>query len=378
MLLCAAMLAAGAVAELVGPRQYTGGLPLLAAASLMAGALLSFRQALGFFVAACLLSLGIDLYVGRSTGTIIVGLSDIVIIGTMALVVNSLLHRQRQRLVRALSVAEAAQRAILPDPPDTVGPLRVAAGYAAAMAEARIGGDLYAVQRTPFGVRALIGDVRGKGLQAVGTVSVIIGAFREEAEHTAALVDLADRLDAALHRENEYRAAPSAPEQFTTALLAEFSADGSTVHLLNRGHPSPLLVHEGTVTRLDPGTRQLPLGTGLPTPGDEPATVDTVRVPPGAFLVLITDGLVEARDARGRYYDPARGVLASSRVFRDPAEVVEALMADVQKWTDGRRRDDMAAVALTPVTGATRTPRPAARHRRRPHTGSQDAARGRG
>jgi serine phosphatase RsbU (regulator of sigma subunit) len=60
--------------------------------------------------------------------------------------------------------------------------------------KAQVGGDVYAVRATPFGVLAIIGDVRGKGLQAVSTVGLVIGAFRHEAGRAATLPELADRL----------------------------------------------------------------------------------------------------------------------------------------------------------------------------------------
>ncbi|WP_255945909.1 PP2C family protein-serine/threonine phosphatase [Streptomyces odontomachi] len=342
---CVALLVGGALADLYGPEPYMG-LPLLAAAPIVAGALLTFRLALCLLVVACLLSLGLDVYLGREMVALIINAADIAIVGVVALAINVMLYRQRRQLVRTLDVAEAAQRAILPDLPDTVGPLRIAACYEAAMAEARIGGDLYAVQDTPFGVRALIGDVRGKGLQAVGTVSVAIGAFRQEAEHVPSLVELAQRLDDALSRESERRAALTDSEEFTTAVLVEFSADGATVRLVNLGHPAPCLVHDGAVTRLDPGDRRLPLGMQLPGMGQGAvSSVDTVRLPPGAFLLLITDGVVEARDSRGVFYDPVSGVLAH-RTFKNPHELVQALVDDVKRWTGGGQQDDMAAVVF--------------------------------
>ncbi|GHH86058.1 membrane protein [Streptomyces sulfonofaciens] len=346
LLICIVLLVGGAMADLFGPRPYTG-LPLLAAAPLVAGALLSFRLALAVAVLACVLSVVLDHQLEHSVVALVVDVTDIAVVGLTALLVNVTLQRQRRRLVRAIDVSEAAQRAILPDLPSTAGPLRVAGRYEAALAEARIGGDLYAVQPTPFGVRALIGDVRGKGLQAVGTVSVAIGAFRQEAEHAPAVGELARRMDHALRLESERRSAPTDAEEFTTAVLAEFSSDGGTVRLVNHGHPSPYLVHEATVTLLDPGSRRLPLGMGLAEAraGGAPQP-DSVTLPCGAFLLLITDGVIEARNADGEFYDPTTGVLAL-RAFENPGELVDALVHDIFQWTGAEPQDDIAVVALT-------------------------------
>jgi hypothetical protein len=77
-----------------------------------------------------------------------------------------------QALVRAV---EAAQQAILRPVGPRIGAVSIAVGYRSATTHALIGGDLYDFTNTAFGVRILIGDVRGKGLagrcQVVGSVA---------------------------------------------------------------------------------------------------------------------------------------------------------------------------------------------------------------
>ena len=70
-------------------------------------------------------------------------------------------------------MAAVAQRAVLPTPPARLGDLHIDARYVPAESEALIGGDLYVVQSTPYGIRVMVGDVRGKGLGAVSAVSGI-------------------------------------------------------------------------------------------------------------------------------------------------------------------------------------------------------------
>ncbi|MER6982648.1 PP2C family protein-serine/threonine phosphatase, partial [Streptomyces carpinensis] len=245
------------------------------------------------------------------------------------------------RLAQVRDVAEVAQRAVLPDPPRRVGPVRVAARYVAAHAEARIGGDLYAVLATPFGVRAIIGDVRGKGLGAVSTVSVLVGAFCHEAERVTTLAELADRLDDALAR----RGTDDTFEDFTTAVLLQIPPDGRTAQVLNRGHPPPYLVDERAVSPLEPTTHELPLGLRLPgagTSGQMAADVFPLRS--GAFLLLVTDGVTEARDGNGAFYDPS--IRLTPGAYSSPQCLVDALLRDVHRWTGGRNQDDMAVLAL--------------------------------
>lgn len=261
-LLAGLSLVAGIVLNLVAPWPYLG-LPLLAAAPLVAGAMLSFRAATSVACVTCAVTVGMDIYHGREAVALYVDLAVVGVIGALALAVNRLIARQGQNLAMARNVAEAVQRAVLPDPPTGVGPLAVAAGYTAAQAEARIGGDLFAVQDTPYGVRMIIGDVRGKGVQAVAAVSVAIGAFRKEAEYTPTLDELAQRLDDALASEADQTAEEMPGEDFTTALLAEVSPDGEVLTLLNRGHPAPYLVHRGSWYDSTPRSRSCPWGWTL-------------------------------------------------------------------------------------------------------------------
>ncbi|MGV9790989.1 PP2C family protein-serine/threonine phosphatase [Streptomyces sp. NPDC003435] len=350
--LAACVLVVGGLLTAFAPRPYVG-LPLLAASPLVAGAMLSFRTALGFACVAVVTSVGLDIYRERPASALWVDLAVIGLIGALALAVNALVESQRRDLAQARGIAEAAQRAVLPQPPARVGPLAVASGYTAAQAEARIGGDLFAVQDTPFGIRMIIADVRGKGLQAVATVSVVIGAFRQEAEYARDLATLAERLDHALARDAG-RGLPQeiAAEDFATALLAEVSARGDVVRLLNRGHPAPYLVHDGRLTRLDASVPQLPLGLGLTglAPGPTAAQADVLSLPVGALLLLVTDGVTEARNREGLFYDPCSSRLAGCS-FDSPESLVRALTTDVHRWTGDGQQDDMAilVVARNPV-----------------------------
>ncbi|MGW3038533.1 PP2C family protein-serine/threonine phosphatase [Kitasatospora sp. NPDC001159] len=345
-MLAALVLVAGLLLDRFAPQPYTG-LPLLAAAPLIAGATLSFRSALAVVCVTCVVSVLVDIERGRPATPLIVDLAVVSVIGVLALAVNQLIVRQGHDLALTRDVAERVQRAVLPEPPRNVGPLAVAAGYTAAQAEARIGGDFFAVQETPFGVRMVIGDVRGKGIAAVATVSIAIGAFRQEAEYAPSLVTLGQRIDEAVTREAARSDPLSSTEGFVTAVLAEVSADGEVLSLVNRGHPPPYLMYDGQLARLDPTVPQLPLGLGLgdlAPAGSVPA--DVVRLPPGASLLLVTDGVTEARDKRGTFYDP----LASERMHRQfsgPDAVVDTLTEDVGHWTEGKRDDDMAILVVT-------------------------------
>ncbi|MEU0572562.1 PP2C family protein-serine/threonine phosphatase [Nonomuraea sp. NPDC005983] len=342
------MIVIGTVLNILSPRYYWGDY-LLGAAVVVTGALLSLRHtftAAATIVLVQLVLLIKDGYFGHVIGTL--SLISAVFTALVGLGVNRVVASHSRRLEVVRSVAEAVQRAVLPAPPARVGPLAIAAVYKTAQIEALIGGDAYAVQETPYGTRLLIADVRGKGLGAVGTVSVLLGSFREAADQAADLVVLAERVERALVKEASSREESVRMEGFVTAVLGEIPPGADRVQLLNCGHPSPYLLKGDTVSSLDPGEPSLPLGmSSLGVPRAEP---ERWPFPTGATLLLVTDGVTEARGRCGTFYEPVSR-LGGRGPFRQPDEVVEVLIRDVERWTDGPRDDDMAILAITRCAG---------------------------
>lgn len=169
--------------------------------------------------------------------------------------VIALMHREEQAAARLHNITEAVQRALLRPLPPRVGRLQVAVRYAAAEPDARIGGDLYDLLDTKFGVRVLLGDVRGKGFEAVEVAADILGVFRDVARTEPGLESVAARLDGAIARRGR-------SEEFATAILVTTAPEENhAAVIVNCGHPPPLLRHrEGTVTELSPEVAAPPWG----------------------------------------------------------------------------------------------------------------------
>jgi serine phosphatase RsbU (regulator of sigma subunit) len=229
-------------------------------------------------------------------------------------------------------VAEVAQRAVLPDVPDRIGMLRLSARYESAAREASLGGDLYAALPTSHGVRLLIGDVRGKGLEAVRLASVILGAFRERAHERADLRTLAIDLDRAVQRVAE-------PEDFVTAALAQLD-DDCCLSVVNAGHPPPLLVRDGVTVPVLPSEPRPPLGL------DGAPLLLTMQLQPRDRLLLYTDGMTEARRPSDGTFFPVEQVLARTLGTGSLPDGLTAVRTALLDWTEGGLADDVALLAV--------------------------------
>ncbi|MEU9299211.1 PP2C family protein-serine/threonine phosphatase [Streptomyces sp. NPDC048269] len=338
-----ALIALGLVFDVLTPPSFTGS-PFFSAAPLIAAPLFTLRATAATGALASLAVILLHIYNGTSWKVeALTELATVLTVSGLALLINRVVRRSGRQLASARGIAEAAQRAVLPTPAERIGGLHVAARYEAAQADAFIGGDLYAVQETPYGVRLAVGDVRGKGLGAVEAVAVVLGAFREAAETEPTLEALAQRLERALAREGTRRDSLDVVEGFTTCVLGEIPPGAGALRLLNRGHPEPLLLYaDGAVTVLAPGEPALPLGLG--ELGGLPDRAEEWAFPAGTTLLLYTDGLTEARDRAGAFYDPADRL--RGRVFPGPEALLGALSDDVRRHTGGAATDDMALLAV--------------------------------
>ncbi|MFD4632789.1 PP2C family protein-serine/threonine phosphatase [Streptomyces sp. NPDC058284] len=253
--------------------------------------------------------------------------------------------RREAQLVTVRTVAEAAQFAVLPPLREWVGRVRCAGLYEAAQHESLVGGDFFDVRRGPHGVRALIGDVQGHGLAAVGTVAALLGAFREAVLDKPDLVGVATQLDRRLVVDS---AGQEHAELFATAVLLEFPDDDSVVRVVSCGHPPPLLLRGSEVTELEVRAGP-PLGLGIA--GLAPPAELTVPLLAGDRLLGLTDGVSEARDMGGVFYplvDRIAAMLkADAALLNDPGGLVERVWADVVGHA-GRVRDDVTLMIFAP------------------------------
>lgn len=263
------------------------------------------------------------------------------LIGILGTILAAHRTRRERTLATVRSVAETAQRVLLRPVPRRLGRICVETLYLSAAAEARIGGDLYEAVPTAYGVRLLIGDVRGKGLVAVETAATMLGAFREAAHDEPDLAGLAHRVETSMTRRAAELPGSEVAERFATAVFAEIPDEEPVVRLVNCGHPPPLLISRDKVTELEPDDPSPPINLGVLV-GDN-YHVEVKPFPPGDQLLLYTDGVTETRNRCGNFYPLTERVRSWASL--PPRELLDRLHQDLLGYSDAHLYDDTAALA---------------------------------
>jgi sigma-B regulation protein RsbU (phosphoserine phosphatase) len=274
-----------------------------------------------------------------------VSILNVVLVGAAAVAIAAVRVGRERRFAQLAEIAQVAQRAILPLLPERAGHVAIAARYQSAARDALVGGDLFDCYHSDEHIRLVVGDVRGKGIDGVEQAARVIRAFRQSAALRTTLTEVAEEMD-------DYLAGFFGEEEFVTAILVEVTEPG-LLHLVDAGHPGPLLVRFDDATVLDLPTG-FPLGLGLGRSADAYRQT-TVVWSPEERLLMYTDGLSEARDSRGEFLSVASlgGCVRSGSVERAVDEVVAAAKEHVPQ---GRLEDDLALVVIEHLAGTTCAP----------------------
>ena len=295
------------------------------------------------------------------------GLPDFILValgGVLATAACAVRVRGERRALHMRDVTDTVRRTVLRPLPPGWGGLEHAGVYLTADAQARVGGDFYDIQPGPHGTRVFVGDVQGKGLGAVETAAVLLGTFREAGFHEEDLAVVADRLEARMVRHRAYTTALGRADgdRFATAVLLSFPAspaDGDDgVDTVVFGHEPPLAVGPS-------GVRRLPVAGGLPLGYRDLASgrlpVRRVRLGLDETLLVVTDGVTEARDREGHFFQVAeevrRAVAADPRLMA-PGRLVLDVRDGTLRHCRGHLTDDTTVFAVRrgrgtgPVAGA--------------------------
>ena len=210
--------------------------------------------------------------------------------------------RERAVLAGEMQAAQQVQRILAPSALDTLPGIKVAVAFHPIR---EVGGDFYSCRILPGDrQRILLGDVSGKGAAAAMASAVLLGAAQgRDTDAPAELLEHLNRVLANMHLGG-----------FATCLCAELSPSG-VLTIANAGHLPPH--RNGEEIRLDSG---LPLGVAAATTYNQ----SSLDLSPGDSLTLMSDGVVEARNATGELFGFERTAAISQRAAEEIASTAQA------------------------------------------------------
>ena len=242
---------------------------------------------------------------------------------------------QKERLERDLRVARQIQRSLLPhDVPNVVG-LDFAVHYEPAY---QIGGDFYDfIWHDESHIALAVGDVAGKAISA----ALYMARLTSELRSRAGISRTPARL---LRRVNDEMVKLGDDGMFATLVYAIYDLESRTLVFTNAGHCVPLLRRGERVFPLQADRAHIvPIGVVNELEVGEAR----VQLHSGDMLVLVSDGILEARDAKGNEYGVKR-LSRRVRTARGNAEdVVKAILQDVDGHIgNAPPGDDMTILAM--------------------------------
>ena len=254
------------------------------------------------------------------------------------------LLREMERKNTELAIAAEIQQSFLPDTISQIEGFNIAAKSVMAK---EVGGDFFDV--IPFEILPyskdrlgiMIADVSGKGIPAALFMALSRIVVRVNATWYK------ERPDKTIRNANTTISADSKSGMFVTLFYGVLDANLRSLTYVNAGHNPPLICHamDGTFTEL-PAT-----GIAMGALPDADYTAENISFVQGDVIVLYTDGITEAENARQDMFGEERlhNVICRSRTL-PPAEIITNILNDVRMFCgDHPQSDDITLMVVSVV-----------------------------
>ena len=242
-------------------------------------------------------------------------------------------QRAKLRIEDELRIARTIQQGLLPAALPSTGWFRAAGS---SFPSTQVGGDYFDVRRVSSEVwAAVVADVSGKGVSSALLAGLLQGTFLMTTGDSSQIESMLDRL-------NLFLLERTRGEKYATIFYCTLEPSG-LLSYSNAGHPAPFLVsRDGRLRKLH--TSGMPVGMIE----DAPFQMVQTQLAPGDKLVIYSDGLTEAENAEGRFFDNERlRLCVRDNAGLDAAGLHGALLAAVDRFAEGGViRDDITALVL--------------------------------
>jgi len=248
---------------------------------------------------------------------------------------------EQEKLQKELQVAQQIQQMLLPSDFPKVEGYDISSYYEAAK---EVGGDLFDfVEIDDDSVGIIVADVSGKGVPGSLIMTMIRTALRLESRGNRNPADV-------LARVNQFVAGDMKRGMFVTMFYVVLDSRKRMIHYASAGH-NPMILYRGSTKQtyyLNP--TGFPVGIQLPDLNLFAKTIqsDSIRLKEDDILVLYTDGITEAMNAKRELYHEERFLDAIRRnAHLDVGEFVKSINGDLKSFTGGApQNDDITFVAI--------------------------------
>jgi len=196
-----------------------------------------------------------------------------------------------------------------------------------------IGGDFFEAVNTPQGLAVVLADVSGKGVSAALLASILQGMVYSQLISGMPLVEIVDAV-------NRFFTYKHIGEKYATMIITRLRNDGD-LEYVNCGHVPPVWICGNEVLR--PSHGNLPVGLLA----DATYSSDRCQMRPGDRLILVTDGVTEAENARGDMFDSERLESVAGK-----SSSMEDVFAAVADFCGGTPLNDDCTVVELAYTGS--------------------------
>lgn len=242
-------------------------------------------------------------------------------------------ERIKQRMEEELNIAREIQSSLLPKRLPTTGWFRVAGS---SLPSYQVGGDYYDVKQISNELwSAVVTDVSGKGVSSAILAALLQGALVLASEGSMRIEYMMERVNHFLNERTE-------GEKYATVFYCTIAKDGA-LQWVNAGHVTPFLVRQsGELKTLQ--TTGMPVGM-LPI---ATYSVEQLKLEPGDKVVAYSDGLSEAQNGEGKFFEASRmRAVMKQHASSSAEELHAALMTEVERFSmNSVQTDDITALVI--------------------------------